>query len=43
MYCENYKNVAQRLVVSKCCWKNGTDRLAQLRVDKLSDFKVNKL
>ena len=31
-YCENYQNVTQRHEMSKCCWKNGADRLAQCRV-----------
>ena len=32
-YFENYyQNVSQRQEVSKCCWKKGTDRLAQWRV-----------
>ena len=24
---KNYENVTQRHEVSRCCWKNGTDRL----------------
>ena len=31
-YCKDYQNVMQKHEVSKCCWKNGIDRLAQLRV-----------
>ena len=31
-YCENYQNVTQRTGVSKCWWKNGADRFAQVRV-----------
>ena len=31
-YCEKYQKVTQRHEVSKCCWKNGTSRLALLRV-----------
>ena len=26
-YCKTYQNVTWRQEVSKCCWKNGTDRL----------------
>ena len=32
-YHENYQNVAQRHEMSKCCWRNGTDRLALHRID----------
>ena len=31
-YCENYQNVTQKPEVSKCCWKNGGNRLALCRV-----------
>ena len=31
-YCKDYQNVMQKHEVSKCCWENGIDRLAQLRV-----------
>ena len=31
-YCKNYQNVTQKYKVSKYCWKNGPDRLAQYRV-----------
>ena len=31
-YCKNCQNVTQRRKVSKCCWKNGPNRLAQRRV-----------
>ena len=27
-YCKNYQNVTQRHKESKCCWKNGINRLA---------------
>ena len=30
-YCESDQNVTKRHEVSNCCWKNGTDRLAQQR------------
>ena len=30
-YCKNYQNMTQRMKWAKCCWKNGTDRLAQCR------------
>ena len=26
-YCENYQNVTQRYKLTKCCWKNGANRL----------------
>ena len=32
VYCENYQNVTQRPELSKCNWKNGTDRLTLFRV-----------
>ena len=31
-YCYNCQNVTQKHKVSKCCWKNCVDRLAQCRV-----------
>ena len=31
-YCENYQNVTKRHRVSKCCWKNSTNRPAQCTV-----------
>ena len=49
-YCENYQNMRQRQEVSKCCWKNGTDRLACCKVSTNLQFvkkcnvcKVNKV
>ena len=38
-YCENYQNVTQRPEVSKCCWKNGDNRLALCRVVINLQFK----
>lgn len=31
-HCENYQNVIQKHKVSKHCWKNSANRLAQRRV-----------
>lgn len=42
-YCENYQNVTQRHEVSKWCWKNGADRLAQCRVTTNLQFVNNTI
>ena len=42
-YCENYQNVMQGHKVSECCWKNGTDRLAQCRVATNSIWKKHNI
>ena len=41
-YCKSYQNVTQICEASKCCWKNGTYRLAQGRVATNLQF-VKKL
>ena len=41
-YFKNYQNVIQRHEVSKCCWENGTKRLAQCRVATYLLFATNK-
>ena len=42
-YCENYQNVTQTHEVSKCCWKNGADRLAQCNVATNLQFVKNTI
>ena len=42
-YCESYQNVTQRHEVSKCCGKNGTNRLAQCRVNTHLQFVKNTI
>ena len=39
----NYKNVTQRHEVSKCYWKNGTNRLTQHRVSTNLQFVKNAI
>ena len=40
-HCKNYQNVTQRNKVSKCCWKNGTNRFAGLIVATNLQFVKN--
>ena len=40
-YCKNYQNVTQKHEVSKCCWENGTDRLASRKVARNLQFVKN--
>ena len=42
-YCENYQNMTQRHEVSKQCWENGADTLAQCRVATNFQFVKNKI
>ena len=42
-YWENYQDVTQRLEASKCCWKNGTDKLAPCRVATDLQFVKNAI
>ena len=42
-YFENYQNVTQRHKVSKCCWKDGTNRLAQHRAATDLQFVKNTI
>ena len=42
-YCEKYQNVTQRQEVSKCCWKNGADRLAQCKFVTNFEFVKNTI
>ena len=43
MNMENYQSVVQRHKVSKCCWKNGANGLAQHRVATNLQFVKNAL
>lgn len=36
--CKNYQNLGQRHEASKCCWKNGIDRLAQYKITTNPQF-----
>ena len=40
-FSKNYKNVTQRHEMTKCCWENGFDRLAQCRVTTKLQFVKN--
>ena len=42
-YCKNYQNVTQKHEVSKCCWKNGSNRTARHRVASNLQFVKNTL
>ena len=42
-YCGNYQDVTQRHIVSKCCCKNGADRLSQHRATTVLQFVKNAL
>ena len=42
-YYENYQNVTQRHTMSKYCWKNGADKLAQCRVATNLQFLKNTI
>ena len=41
-YCGNYQNVTRGHKVSKCCWKNGTNRLVQCKVATNLQFVKTK-
>ena len=42
-FSQNYQNVTQSHEVTKCCWENGFDRLAQCRVATNLQFVKNTI